>query len=522
MKRKGFTLHFLVTLTVVLSLLLTLLVSSIVGYQSNKEALTSNTLELNRINAEKVAITTNDLLASAKKTLAIAADHVSSKFLDEDNLQVLQLVKESNHIFNSVFISDSSGTVQITLPENLGVIGKKLESEAIQIALSQRRPLISEPYVGITGRYIILVSHPIFSKDGKFLGLIAGSIYLNEPNVFEVLLSSPSFSPSGSYVYVVSRQGELLFHPNKNRIGELVNTNPVVQSVLRGDKGERPVVNTLGDHMLAGYAPVHEVGWGVVSQSPYDKVNEASNRLVTQIFLYSAPILIIVLIVVILFTRYISGPLYKLASFAKDITIDDHRGLKVPTIHNWNYEANELKNTIEKTVLSMQNHISVLSDEPQKDTLTGLNNRRTMDRVLQEWLKRNLAYSYIILDIDHFKSVNDTYGHHMGDAVLQFLAAKMLELAGPDDVCCRFGGEEFVILSPGATAREAYTLAETIRETIAASPTPIGNTITISIGIADSSQLQDVEDTKQRADAALYESKQNGRNRTTIASDGIK
>lgn len=522
MKRKGFTLHFLVTTTVVLSLLVTLLVSSIVGFQSNKDALVSNTLELNRINAEKVAITTNDLLGSAKNTLAIAAGHLATKFLHDDNMQMLQLVKESNNIFNSVFIADNSGTVKITLPENLGVIGKKLESEAIQVALSQRRPLISEPYTGITGRYIILVSHPIFSADGQYLGLIGGSIYLNEPNVFEVLLSSPTFSPSGSYVYVVSKQGELLFHPNKNRIGEAVTANPVVQSVLKGDKGERTVINTVGDHMLAGYAPVHEVGWGVISQSPYENVNEASTRLVKQIFLYSAPILAILLIIVILLTRFISGPLYKLASFAEDITIDDYHGLKVPTIHNWNYEANELKKTIEKTVLSMQNRINVLSDEARKDTLTGLNNRRTMDRVLQEWLNRNLAYSYIILDIDHFKSVNDTYGHHMGDAVLQFLAAKMIELTGPDDVCCRFGGEEFVILSPGAAAEDAYKLAETIRENIASSPTPIGNTITISIGIAASSSLQDVEDTKQRADAALYASKQNGRNRSTIASAANK
>ncbi len=518
MKRKGFKLHFLVAATVIFSLLLTLLVSSTAGYQSNKEALINNSLELNGINAKKAADTTNDLLASAKKTMAVAAKQIGTASVHQDHVHLLRLIKESSHMFNSVFVTDDTGIVVATLPENLGTTGKKLESDAIKVALSQRVPLISEPYTGITGRYIILVSHPIFDENGSFLGVLGGSIYLNEPNVFEVLLNSEENSTAGSYIYVVSKQGELLYHPNKSRIGEQVSANSAVSTVLTGAQGEKEVNNTVGKRMLAGYAPVGEVGWGVVSQTPYSQIKEASNKLILKILLYSAPLILLIIIAVILLTRYISSPLYKLASFAEAITIDGQSNLKVPSGHSWNYEANELRKTIEQAVLFMQNQISALSLEAHKDTLTGLNNRRTMDRVLQEWQRRKLSFSYIIVDIDHFKSVNDTFGHHVGDAVLQFLAAKMMESARADDVCCRYGGEEFVILSPGADVRNAYQLAETIRQSLESTPSPTGQCISISAGIAAADEHSLLEETKQMADAALYQSKHNGRNRSTIAA----
>ncbi|MFD2115529.1 diguanylate cyclase [Paenibacillus yanchengensis] len=517
MKRKGFTLHFLVAMTVVISIFITLVVSSITSYESNKQALVTNTLELNRINAEKIADTTNELLVNAQNTLASAASNIATTFSYDNNVKMLQLIKDSSQFFNVVFIADETGTVREVFPNTSELLGETLQSDIVKLSLHQQQPLISEPYIGVSGRYLVLVTQPIFDEKGVFRGLLAGSIYLSESNVFEVLLNSPMSFHSGSYFYVVSKQGYILFHPNKERIGESVIENAVVQTVLNGEQGERVIINRVGKRMLTGFAPIEQVDWGIVSQTPYTNITESSNKLVWNVITVSVPIIIILLCFVLLFTKFISNPLYKLANFSAEITNDSERDLQVPRIHSWNYEANQLKKTIEKMVLSMQQQIDILSDQASKDTLTGLYNRRSMDRVLQDWEKRELMYSYIILDIDHFKQVNDTFGHHMGDEVLQFLAIKLKEYAGVDNICCRYGGEEFVILSPGREPEEAYALAELIRTNIASSITPIGKPITISIGIAGSMNKQAVELTKQQADAALYISKQNGRNRTTVS-----
>lgn len=516
--RKGFSLNFLVSVTVILSLFITVFVSAVIGYRSNKEALIQNTLELNRINAEKLAVTTNDLLNSAKRTLEISAAYVGEADSADDTLFSLQLIKESNNIFNSVFIADETGVTIQTIPETIGLIGKKLESEAATVALRERIPLISEPYIGITGRYIIMVSHPIFDPTGSYKGFIGGSIYLSEPNVLEVMLGSSSSNAIGSYVYVVSKKGELLYHPDKLRIGEEVNDNGVVQNVLAGFTGAISVTNTKGISMLAGYAPVDEVGWGIISQTPAATVISASNELVVKIIIYSAPVMLAVLIIVILLTRFISLPLYKLANFAENLSSDHPRSMHVPVIHNWNYEANELHKTMQKAINSMQSQINVLSFEAQKDTLTSLNNRRTMDKVLAEWSRNQVPFSYIIIDIDHFKNVNDTYGHQRGDEVLTFLAVLLMESSGIDDICCRYGGEEFVILTPGTDLDYAYLLAEKIRKAAERTESPIGKSITISAGIAASSRPdEEIEAIMGRADAALYQSKQAGRNRVTVS-----
>ncbi|MBD2869366.1 sensor domain-containing diguanylate cyclase [Paenibacillus arenilitoris] len=514
---KGRTIGFFVIATVVLTIIITLLISAMVGYESNKSSLVRNTLELNRINAEKLAITANELLTSATDMLALSAAHLSGGGKEETSQFSLQLIRESNNLFNSVFIADKDGVVLRSAPDNIGVAGKRLESRAALEALEAKAPMISDPYIGITGRHIILLSEPIFGKSGDYEGFIAGSIYLSEPNLFEIMLGTQMSNDIGSYVYVVSGKGELLYHPDKERIGENVTANAAVRHVLKGEKGDMDLVNTKGVSMLAGYAPVAESGWGIISQTPSSSVITASRQLVLKMFTYSLPILLLVLLAVIMLTRYFSRPLYNLASFAEQLSSEANPDVNVPEIHKWNYEANELRKTIEKAVASMRSQIDSLSVEAQKDTLTGLNNRRSMDKVLAGWQASGTPFNYMILDIDHFKSVNDTYGHAMGDEVLRFLGSKLSGLAGSNDVCFRYGGEEFVVLSPGADAEAAVRLGERMRKGIAREIGPTGRPITVSVGIAACSDPNDsLEEVKRRADEALYRSKQAGRNRVSL------
>lgn len=157
------------------------------------------------------------------------------------------------------------------------------------------------------------------------------------------------------------------------------------------------------------------------------------------------------------------------------------------------------------------------------DQLTGLYNRRYMMSQLQQLMQRSVMggkpVSVMMADIDHFKSVNDTYGHDVGDEVLQEIARRLKENVRPIDIVCRPGGEEFLVIMPETPGDLACAAAERIRRAVAAEPFKINSgqreiTITLSAGVSTISGPQDtISDLTKRADTALYQAKTAGRNR---------
>jgi len=161
------------------------------------------------------------------------------------------------------------------------------------------------------------------------------------------------------------------------------------------------------------------------------------------------------------------------------------------------------------------------------DMLTGVNNRRNLYELAAHELDIARRYrqplSLLMFDLDHFKQVNDTFGHAVGDQILvQVTQAARAELRSADTIG-RYGGEEFAILLPITTAQQAFSLAERIRESVAQTrvTTPLGEAaVTLSIGIVElqsqTGEDETVDDLIRRADQAMYAAKQSGRNRTTI------
>ena len=157
------------------------------------------------------------------------------------------------------------------------------------------------------------------------------------------------------------------------------------------------------------------------------------------------------------------------------------------------------------------------------DQLTGLFNRRYMSRHLATLIENARAtgkpVSFLILDIDYFKQVNDTHGHDIGDEVLREFATRISANVRGIDLACRYGGEEFVVVMPDTDLNFAYMVAERLRQAIADAPFRIsaapGNLpVTISIGVTASDGTSDTaEGLLKRADQALYRAKRDGRNR---------
>ncbi len=165
-----------------------------------------------------------------------------------------------------------------------------------------------------------------------------------------------------------------------------------------------------------------------------------------------------------------------------------------------------------------------LFDTSVRDWLTKCFNKRYFaDQLRREFANANRGtdrpLSLLMLDLDHFKQVNDTYGHTVGDTVLREVAAAVQKLVPADTVCARFGGEEFVVLLPRCDRVSAYALAERIREIVAALHIEHEETllsVTLSIGVATTraGELQQPDDLVRKADELLYRAKAGGRNRT--------
>jgi diguanylate cyclase (GGDEF)-like protein len=155
------------------------------------------------------------------------------------------------------------------------------------------------------------------------------------------------------------------------------------------------------------------------------------------------------------------------------------------------------------------------------DPLTGLLNRGAMEELLAEALKvapdKRLPYSLLLLDIDHFKLVNDRHGHLVGDSVLRAVAQAVLQTIRQGDVAVRYGGEEILIYLPATTLAEATEVAHRIRVAVAEAPLVLP--VTVSVGVAAGEPTRDrPEQTFDRADQALYRAKQAGRDRV-VADD---
>jgi diguanylate cyclase (GGDEF)-like protein len=169
--------------------------------------------------------------------------------------------------------------------------------------------------------------------------------------------------------------------------------------------------------------------------------------------------------------------------------------------------------------------VMLLERENITDPLIGIYNRRYLDRRLEEECARARRYtlplSVLLIDIDHFKRINDTYGHQVGDHVLTYLGKLLLQVIRESDIAARYGGEEILIIAPNTTTSTAASLAERLRQHVETHELVLTNEsnepreirITVSIGVAGLSQeATDSETLVHNTDEALYRAKQEGRN----------
>lgn len=519
-RNKGFTLRFAVNALVLLSVLVTVIISAVVGYQSQKDSLTRTTYQMNRIYTDKISDTVNGLFNSLFESLDEFGREMSKNLRRSDLHERFELFQRTHRNFNAVFLIDKDGKLvdgSNVLKEN---IGTRIDSIGTNQALQERKPLVSEPYMSkTTKKLIVMVSQPLYDEKGEYEGFIGGSIRLHETSIFQTILGNAPLHEDGSYAYVASSSGVLLYHPDKSRIGENITYSQVVQETMKGRSGTMKTINSRGIKMLASYTYISSAGWGIVSQTPNKVVVDSARGLVKELLLYMLPALILFIAVIYWLIGKLASPFSVLARFAVQLSSKNSGNVAFPSIHQWNYEANELHKAFGRAVRHFRFQFEHLKSEAQTDPLTGLFNRRTLDQFVKHHITHSLPFSVLIMDLDNFKSVNDTYGHDVGDDVLRFLANALKRLLGDDYVICRMGGEEFVVLVPTDDIEVAMKDAETVRAYMSDTASPTGHSVTISIGVATYPELAETSEQLYRmADNALYRAKRYGRNRVELAN----
>lgn len=170
-------------------------------------------------------------------------------------------------------------------------------------------------------------------------------------------------------------------------------------------------------------------------------------------------------------------------------------------------------------VTSFEKENKKLQHQAMTDTLTGIDNRLKFQEVLDEWKAHGEEFSVIFFDIDHFKQINDEFGHDKGDDILSELAKLVRSMLRDDDVFARLGGEEFVILLRHVNLDKSVEIAERIRHMVEQTKFSIDHAVTCSFGVARSSINEESALTIKRADSAMYLAKRSGRNRVEVDKD---
>ena len=174
--------------------------------------------------------------------------------------------------------------------------------------------------------------------------------------------------------------------------------------------------------------------------------------------------------------------------------------------------------------IARQRHeADALVTEARTDALTGLKNRRSfneeLNRQFAQRQRQGIVFSLLLIDLDHFKQINDTHGHPAGDLVLRTVSERLTKTLREMDLVYRYGGDEFVVICPGSLLREAATAAERIRRAVETTPVQlkdVGIPLALSVGVAEVGGSEIADGLLQRADEALYAAKHAGRNRVRL------
>ncbi|WP_322997183.1 sensor domain-containing diguanylate cyclase [Castellaniella sp.] len=511
--RARITLRQLVLILSIGSVLIMLIAGAIGVYHVQREQLMDDTLTSNQAFAEKLAASTSNLLEQAQQDLAYTAERIVQSRQQPSQWQSeVDRLRAQGVGFNTVSLTDSQGVISTVSPRSRNLQGKHTDQNSPNAGLRHQTPTISSPLTTMLGNLAIQLTHPLYTQSNQYLGYLTGTIYLKSDGALARQLGEHFFR-NDTYVYVVDSARRLLYHPKTDRIGTTVTINPVVDAVLTGQHGMQRITNSQGVDMLAGFAYVPETKWGIVVQRPtLVTLSQLSKLMRNMLWQLMIPVALLLALLWYL-SNLVSRPLGELAQIVQN-GYEDQMVQRIRSVRCWYFEADHLQGALLSGLGAVGLQLGQLQEAAYQDPMTGLGNRRGLSLALQACLSMNQPFSVIALDIDFFKSINDTHGHDVGDQIICQIGDRMRSQAREGDALFRMGGEEFLAILPNTQTDIATAIAERLRSNIEQATILPDRNVTVSIGVAGWRPGQDTtgEHIIKAADQALYQAKQSGRN----------
>ncbi|SBT18241.1 Response regulator PleD [Marinomonas gallaica] len=382
-------------------------------------------------------------------------------------------------------------------------------------------PLISDgiPYQDINSKkWLVSFGKTLLDGDNNIVGVI--SIDAGMDAIVKALAIRDEKYPT-IYNFVMDTEGKILIHPDEtlpdtlhqeifSHIPEKMNAS----GSLSYDDG--------GQKKLAHFNRIDELGWIVVTEVNLSDVRQPILETIT------STLLMIVLgslfttwLMSYILSRHLILPLKKLQNRVQEITEGKDELDKYVFPNN---EIGKISEAIEKLTekaliqknIELKDTNALLSTISHTDQLTSIANRRKMMEVLyaevSRFQRKHRPFSVLMFDIDHFKRVNDTFGHEVGDQVLIELAQVVKATIRNTDTLGRWGGEEFVIVCPNTDQKMALNIAEKIFSAIHSYTFPLQGNVTVSLGLSEFTAKHSLESILVEVDQKMYRAKQAGRN----------
>lgn len=483
------------------------------AYQVQHGLLLQHSLSANRALAEELARVTESFLASSTQALEAAAlDITESQVNHAATRKEIEQLDSVTDAFNAIIAVDISGKIFAARSEDAFVVDTYLQPRpAKQLLNATETTAISGPFKGPNNIWMSIIAQPIFYADGSHAGFVGGAVHLEGGSALKNALDKLHYQ-DGFYFYLVDETGNAVYHPNRDLIGSSFKSISPVSAVLRGEAGTQRMDDAESDDHLVSYAPIPFANWGVIASRHTEVALSNIDDLFLRTFYYSLPVFIISLLAIWWLARFIARPLRELADVAANLD-NSANFSRIRFIKGWYVEAAMIRKGLMQSFTAIGSRMRKLHLEGTTDPLTGVVNRRGLDAAIEKLMQTAQSVAVVMVDVDHFKSVNDKYGHTVGDEVLKAISTLIMDQARREDIVARIGGEEFVILLPETELERARKFAERLRSTVEQTRFDNAGTVTISLGVACyPTHGTDVNDTLDLADVALYRAKAAGRN----------
>jgi diguanylate cyclase (GGDEF)-like protein len=477
------------------------------------------------------------VLENLEKLLREGSGHIEDVAAHRRLRDYLGSVREKIVDYQELMLLDLQGSPVATSSDKVTTV--KLPEKWLERSEANKYTVGSAYWDETLQAAVILITQPIRTTNERLLGVLVAK--LNFRTISKILMKYAQ-GEIGE-LYLITRDGFLLVssHSISAKFLETRLLDSTTKKLFSQEGEPNPYLGYHNQPVVGALKRMSELGWGVVAEKEKAKAYAQIVRLRNLTLALVVGLLFVIGLAAYLLSLSLVRPLNRLTSGAGRVAAGD---LEVDVPVSSRSEVGYLTEVFNDMVARLRQgreELAAINETLRQknvelheisivDSLTGLYNRKhlmeTLDKEVSRSQRHSHSFSLLVIDIDHFKKYNDTYGHLAGDEVLSRLASVFKKSIRSSDYAARYGGEEFIIMLPEIDPEQGLVTAERMLKQVAEER--FGGEgesikVTISVGVASYPENgEDAQSVIRNADAAMYEAKEQGRNRVILAGANKK